>query len=64
VIYFVKITPKGYQKYDTRSTLVLVGVKKGLVSHGEAHVRLKRVLEVQLRVAQNEVLILKVPSYM
>jgi hypothetical protein len=60
----VKITSKGYQKYDTRSTLVLVGVKKGLVSHGEAHVRLKRVLEVQLRVAQNEVLILKVPSYM
>jgi hypothetical protein len=46
----VKITSKGYQKYDTRSTLVLVGVKKGLVSHGEAHVRLKGVLEVQLRV--------------
>jgi hypothetical protein len=60
----VKIASKGYQKSVTRSTLVLIGVKKGLISHGEAHVRLKRVLEVQLRVAQNEVLILKVPSYM
>jgi len=60
----VKITSKGYQKSVTHSTLVLIGVKKGLMSHGEALVRLKRVLEVQLRVAQNEVLILKVPSYM
>jgi hypothetical protein len=44
-------------KSVTHSTLVFIGVKKGLMSHGEAHVRLKRVLQVQFRVAQNEVLI-------
>jgi hypothetical protein len=60
----VKITSKEYKKSDTHSTRVLVCVKKGITSHGEAHVRLKRVLEVHLRVAHNKVLIMKGPSYM
>jgi len=38
--------------------------QKGLISHGEAHAQLKRVLPVELRVAQNEDLILKGPCYM